>query len=166
MKGEEIMNENETSELISQSTDVVLSAASSLVGFAIGGPVGAIIGSTLSPTAKLAVKAGQIWQQRRYARLTSIVDRAFQRSGRDETSILQELADSPDWYNTIIQMIKQLADSDPELDILFSDIMANTISTRSDSERNRYIILNNSIKGMNRVQILILKNIFRDTFKK
>ena len=37
-----------------QTSNIALSAASSLVGFAIGGPVGAVVGGTMSPTVKLA----------------------------------------------------------------------------------------------------------------
>lgn len=154
------MNENERKELFAQSTDIALSAAGSLVGFAIGGPVGAVAGGVLSPTTKLAVKAGRLWMQRRKERLTNIVERAFHRSGKSEEVILQEIIDSPDWSDSIMSMILQLVDSDPELDLLFSEIMASAISASDDSERNRLMVLNNSIKGINKVQVFILKNIY------
>lgn len=154
------MNEIEKKELTSQSTDIAFSAVSSLVGFAIGGPVGAVVGGVLSPSTKLAIKVGQLWLQRRKVRLISIVEQAFHRSGKTEDVILQEMIDSPDWCDTIISMIKQLADSDPELDLLFSEIMASAINADNENERNRLIALNNSIKGMNKVQILILKYMY------
>lgn len=154
------MIENERKELFAQSTDIALSAAGSLVGFAIGGPVGAVAGGVLSPTTKLAVKAGRLWMQRRKERLTNIVERAFHRSGKSEEVILQEIIDSPDWSDSIMSMILQLVDSDPELDLLFSEIMASAISASDDSERNRLMVLNNSIKGINKVQVFILKNIY------
>lgn len=154
------MYENEKKELASQSTDIALSAAGSLVGFAIGGPVGSIVGGALSPTAKLAIKVGELWVQRRQMRLTSIVERAFRQSGRNVEEILQEMIDSPDWCNTIISMIQKLADSNPELDALFSEIIASTISTREESERNRLVALNNSIKDMSKVQLFILKHLY------
>lgn len=154
------MNENERKELFAQSTDIALSAAGSLVGFEIGGPVGAVAGGVLSPTTKLAVKAGRLWMQRRKERLTNVVERAFHRSGKSEEVILQEIIDSPDWSDSIMSMILQLVDSDPELDLLFSEIMASAISASDDSERNRLMVLNNSIKGINKVQVFILKSIY------
>lgn len=160
--GVEYMSEIETNEIVSQSTDIALSAAGSLVGFAMGGPVGAVVGSVLSPTTKLAVKAGQLWLHRRQMRLTSIVEHAFYRSGRNEDEILQEMIDSPDWCDTIIFMIQQLVNSDPELDLLFSEIMAHTINAKEESERNRLIVLNNAIKGLNKVQALILKHMYHE----
>lgn len=147
-------------ELVLQSTDIALSAAGALVGFAIGGPVGTIVGGVFPPTTKLAVKAGQLWIQRRQVRLTNIVERAFRRSGKSEEIILQELIDSPDWCDNMVSMIQQLANSDPELDMLFSEIMASAISSNNESERNRLVVLNNSIKGMNKVQVLILKDMY------
>lgn len=154
------MNETEKKDLVSQSTDIALSTAGSLVGFAMGGPVGAAVGGALPPTAKLAMKAGQLWLQRRKIRLTAIVERAFRRSGKSEDEILQEIIDSSDWCDTIMSMIKQLADSDPKLDMLFSEIMASAIKAGDESERNRLIVLNNSIQGMNKVQMLIIKSIY------
>lgn len=154
------MNEIENTKLISSSADIMLSAAGALVGFSIGGPVGAAVGSAFSPTTKLALQVGQLWLQRRQTRLVAIVERAFRRSGRSEDEILQGFIDSSDWCDAIMSMIQQLVDSDPELDILFSEIMAYTISASEESERNRLIVLNNSIKGMNKVQVKILRIIY------
>lgn len=159
-KGVVLMDEKDKKELMSQSTDIALSAISSLVGFVIGGPVGAVAGGVFSPTTKLAVKAGEIWFQRRQERLTNIVERAFKWSGKSEETILQEIIDSPDWCDDIISMIQQLTENDPELDVLFSKLMASAIRAIDESERNRLIVLNNSIKGMNKVQVLILKNMY------
>lgn len=152
------MNNEEKSELIAQSADIALSAAGSLVGLVIGGPVGAIAGGVLSPTTKLAVTAGQLWLRRRKERLIKIVDRAFHRSGVSEDAIYQEMIDSPEWCDTLISMIRHLSESDPELDLLFSEIMACSIRSEDETDRNRYIVLYDSIKGINKVQLHILKN--------
>lgn len=154
------MEEKDKKELTAQSADIVFSAAGSLVGFVIGGPIGAVAGGVISPTTKLAVKVGQLWMQKRKERLTNIVERAFYWSGKSEEAILQEMIESPDWCDSMMSMIQQLLDSDPELDVLFSEIIASAISASNDSERNRLIVLSNSIKGMNKVQILILKYMY------
>ena len=70
------------------------------------------------------------------------------------------MIESLDWCDCMMSMIQQLVDSDPELDMLFSEIMASAIGANNDSERNRLIVLNNSIKGMNKVQVLILKDMY------
>ena len=144
------MEEKDKKELTAQSADIVFSAAGSLVGFVIGGPIGAVAGGVISPTTKLVVKVGQLWMQKRKERLTNIVERAFYWSGKSEEAILQEMIESPDWCDSMMSMIQQLLDSDPELDVLFSEIIASAISASNDSERNRLIVLSNSIKGMNK----------------
>lgn len=154
------MNNDEKKELASQSTDIALSAVGALVGLAFTGPAGAVAGGILPPAVKLAITAGQLWLQRRKERLSKIVSRAFQRSGECEDAIFQEMIDSPDWCDTIVSMIRQLADSDPELDMLFSEIMASAISAKDETDRNRFIVLYNSIKGINKVQLLILKQMY------
>lgn len=154
------MNKTEKSEIVSQTTDIAFSAVGALVGFAIGGPVGAVAGGAIPPSTKLAIKVGEMWFQRHKIRINNIVKKAFQKSGKSEETILQEMIDCPEWSDTIMSMIKQLVDSDPELDALFSEIIALTISADDEDERNRFILLNNSIKGINKIQLLIIKHIY------
>lgn len=154
------MNDKDKKELVSQSTDIALSGVGSLVGFAIGGPVGAIAGGVIAPTTKLAIKAGELWVEWCRRRLENIVNTAVIHSGKNSNDIFQEMIDSPEWCNTIISMIRHLMDSDPELDVLFSEIMASAIGANDDNERNRMVVLSDSIIGLNKIQILILKHIY------
>lgn len=154
------MESKNIKELKSQSTEIALSAIGTLVGLAIGGPVGAIAGGVVPPVTKLAITAGTLWYDRRKKRLVNVVNRAFAQSGKTESEIFQEMIDSPEWCDTIISMIRQLADNDPELDMLFSQIMASAISAQEERERNRFIVLHNAIRGMNKVQLLILKHMY------
>lgn len=159
-KGVVFMDENKKSDLLDYSSEMILSTAGSLVGFVIGGPIGAAAGGAFSPTTKMAIKVGQLWLQKRKNRMTNIVERAFIRSGKNEETIIQEMISSQDWCDSMMSMIQQLADGDPELDVLFSEIMALAISSDDEGERNRLIVLNSSIKGMNKVQVLILKEMY------
>ena len=142
------------------TTDIVLSAASSLVGFAIGGPIGATVGGVMTPTAKLAYQLVCSWNERRRARISKVVEDAFIASGRKDEDIFHELLDNPEWADSIISMIQQLVYTDPELDKLFTEIMASAIKTNDENERNRLIVLNSSIKGLNKIQIQILRCIY------
>lgn len=147
-------------EIRSQTTDIALSTASSLAGFAIGGPAGAVVGGIMAPTVKLTYQLINSWYERRKARITNVVEGAFENSGRDEEDILHELLEDSEWADAIISMIQQLVYSDPELDNLFTQIMAATIKTGDKNERNRLIVLNNSIKGLNRVQVQIIRCLY------
>lgn len=146
----------------SQTTDIALSAASSLAGFAIGGPAGAVIGGVMTPTVKLTYKLINSWYERRRVRIANVVEEAFTNSGRKEEDILQELLENPEWADSIVSMIQQLVYSDPELDKLFAQIMASAIKTDDKNERNRLIVLNSSIKGLNRVQVQIIRCLYNE----
>lgn len=145
--------------LVVQSTEIAVSAVGSLVGFAIGGPVGAVVGGTTPPTVKLAYKVIKSWSDRRNFRIISIVEKAFRKSERSDDDILEDLLLDPEWSDMMIKMIQQLVFTDPELDNLFSEIMASAIKTNDHKEKNRLIVLYDSIKGLNKVQIQIVKYI-------
>ena len=154
------MNKHEKNELYTQSTEIALSGVSSLVGFAIGGPTGAVVGGVMTPTAKLAYQLVKSCSDRRKKRVVNVVEQAFIGSGKKEEDILQELLDNPEWADSIITMIQQLLYTDPELDELFSEIMSLVIKTDNDKERNRLIVFNSSIKGLNKVQVQIIRCIY------
>lgn len=153
---------NNKDDIVEHTTEVMISAAGSLVGFAIGGPLGAVVGGAMTPTTKLAYKLVCSWNERRKARITNIVEAAFSKSGRNEEDILQELIEDSEWADTIISMIQQLVYTDPELDKLFVEIMASAIKTNDKGERGRLLVLNSAIKGLNRIQIQIIKYLYNE----
>lgn len=155
---------NNKDDIAGQTTEVMISAAGSLVGFAIGGPLGAVVGGAMTPTAKLTYKLVCSWNERRKVRITNVVEAAFSKSGRNEEDILHELIEDSEWADTIISMIQQLIYTDPELDKLYVEIMASVIKTNDKSERNRLMILNSAIKGLNRVQIQIIKYLYNESY--
>ncbi len=154
------MQEKEKNEIINSSTDLALSATGTLVGLAIGGPVGAIAGGILPPSVKLATKVYSIWMERRKERMTSIVDNAISKSNKTEEEILEEMAANPEWCDKIMSMIRQIADNDPSLDALFSELLSLAIKTRDTDEQNRLIVLSNSVVGLNRVQLIIVRDLY------
>lgn len=74
--------------------------------------------------------------------------------------ILNELMVDTEWSDVMLSMIRQLIDTDPELDEVFSTLMASAIRTDDSHERKRLIVLNTSIKGLNRVQLQIIRGIY------
>lgn len=146
--------------VIEQTTEIAVSAAGALVGYAIGGPEGAVIGSITVPASKLASEIMRDWVKRRISRVTWIVDRAFQLSSKKEIDILNEMQNNPEWADKIIDMIQKLADSDPKLANLFSMILSSAIDAHGEGERNRLVILYESINGLNFVQIQIIMKLY------
>lgn len=151
-------------KLSTQTKDIALSAASSLAGFAIGGAVGSVIGGVMTPTVKLTYQLINSWCERRRVRIANVVEEAFANSGRKEEDILQELLDDSEWADSIVSMIQQLVYTDPELDKVFTQIMASAIKSDDMNERNRLIVLNSSIKGLNGIQVQIIMCLFNNNF--
>lgn len=145
--------------LMVQSTEIAVSTVSSLVGFAIGGPIGTVVGGAMPSTAKLAYRVIKSWSDRRNIRIISIVEKAFDKSGKSDNDILEELLSNPEWSDMMIKMIQQLVFTDPELDNLFTEIISTAIKTTDRKEKNRLIVLYDSIKGLNKVQVQIVKYI-------
>lgn len=150
---------DEKSNIPTKVADIAISAASALVGFTIGGPIGATIGGAITPTTKLAYQLVNSWNERRKTRIIKVVENAFAKSGKSDENILCELIGNSEWADSIILMIQQLMSTDPELDWLFTDIMASAIKTDDENERNRLLVLNSSIKGLNKIQLQIIRSI-------
>lgn len=151
---------DEKNNISTKVADIAISAASALVGFTIGGPIGATIGGAITPTTKLVYQLVHSWDERRKTRIIKVVEDAFVKSGKSDENILCELLDNSEWADSIISMIQQLVSTDPELDVLFTDIMASAIKTNDENERNRLLVLNSSIKGLNKIQLQIIRSIY------
>lgn len=143
----------------SQSTEIAITAASSLVGFAMGGPIGAVIGGVTTPAIKLAYQIVQQWTERRKQRIAMALDRAFSQTNISDEEVLERLSNDASLSDDIIRLLRQLIDTDPELDALFASIIASLISKPDVEERRRLTVLSNSIRGLNSVQMQIIQAI-------
>lgn len=145
--------------LVSQSAEIAITAASSLVGFVMGGPLGAVVGGVTTPVIKLAYQIVQQWADRRKQRLSSALDKAFSQTGLSDEDVLKRLSNDPLLSDDTIRLLRQLIDTDPELDALFASIIASLISTPEADERRRLIVLSDSIRGLSSVQLQIIQTI-------
>lgn len=149
----------EEKKAISKIVDIGVSAGSALVGFAIGGPVGAVVGGAIPPAVQMAKSLFDEYKVRQSKRLSSIVNKAFENSELTDEQILERLKINPQLTDEIIRMIRQMEGTSTELDAVFSVILCNAIS-KDDYESRRSIVLFDSIKGMNKVQIELLGLIY------
>ena len=153
-------NENKIdtgNEIKSQSVEMTISAASSLVGFAIGGPIGAVIGGATTPAVKLSYQIVQQWIERRKHRISTALDKAFSQTKISDEDVLLSLSNDSALADDIMRLLRQLVDTDPELDSLFARIIASMIIQPDIEERKRLSLLGSAIKGINSVQMHIIK---------
>ena len=148
---------NTGNEIKSQSVEMTISAASSLVGFAIGGPIGAVIGGATTPAVKLSYQIVQQWIERRKHRISTALDKAFSQTKISDEDVLLSLSNDSALADDIMRLLRQLVDTDPELDSLFARIIASMIIQPDIEERKRLSLLGSAIKGINSVQMHIIK---------
>lgn len=151
------MTSNEKKDVQVQTVELAVTAASSLVGFAIGGPIGAVVGGVTTPVVALSRNIVQMWTERRKKRLSTALDMSFSQTGLSDEEVLLTLTEDTCLSDDVIRLLRQLVDTDPELDLLFSTIIASMIQTKEDKERKRLLVLSDAIKGLNDVQIQIIK---------
>lgn len=135
--------------------EISISAGSALVGFAVGGPIGAAVGGALPPALQMV---GSLWEEyktRQKLRLTKIVESAFANSGLSDEQIFEKLHLNPQLTDDVIRMIRQMEGTDSELDAIFSAIISSVI-TEDEKESRRLVVLYDSIKGMNKIQVKLL----------
>lgn len=140
-------------------TEIGFSAGGALVGFAIGGPVGATVGGALPPALQMINSLWEEYKARQRERLTSIVEEAFSNSGLTDEQIFEKLHLNPQLTDDVIRMIRQMEGTDSELDSLFSAILTSVL-TEDEKERRRLVVLYDSIKGMNKVQVELLNTTY------
>ncbi len=140
--------------------EIGVSAAGALVGFAIGGPVGATVGGIIPPTAKAISAVWESYRERQRERLTNIVESAVVDAGMTDEEFISKLEADDKLMDGLVKMIEQLRDTDPDIDRVFSAIISGVIST-DEINRRRYLVLYEAIRGLNKVQVDILSTMYK-----
>ncbi len=148
------MSNDETKK---QSTEVAITAAGALVGFAIGGPIGAVVGGTTAPAVKLAHQIIQKWMDRRKQRITNALNSVIAQSGLSDEKVFEKLENNEELSDDIVRLLRQLLDTDPELDTFFAKVIVGLIVSDDRNEANRLLVLSDAVKGLNRVQVQIIR---------
>ncbi len=148
-------------EIISKSEETALSIASALVGYAIGGPFGAVVAGSCSSGVQLVQEIAKSWNERRQRRISKIIENAILESGRSIDEITGILLYNTDCTDSLMLMIQQLLYTDPELDELFSHLVAEILKSEEEGKQRRLIVLSDSLKGINKVQLMILMAIYK-----
>ena len=129
----------------------------SLVSFALGVPIGVSTGDGSGPTVKLAQQLVEHWVDRRKQRITDALKKAFSQANMSDDAILIKLSNDEGLADDIILLIRKLIDTDPQMDYLFASIISSMISEPNGQERKRLLVLSEAIKGINYIQMQIIK---------
>ncbi len=132
------------------------SLGSALIGYALGGPLGAVVANTTLPLLKLTAGMFGGWLDRRARRMNSVIERAISQSKTKEKDILLRIEQDPEWGDHVVTLLQGLFETDPELDSLYAILLSKLFQETKNDEEQRLIVLGASIKGLNRVQLSIM----------
>ncbi len=149
-------NDIVTQSNIEQSGEVMVSMGSALVGYILGGPMGAIIANSTLPFIKLTTNILEGWLERKARRMSFVVDKAISLSGMNNTEVLLRLQSNTNLVDDVVKLLQYLFDTDTELDMLFSVLLSKLFQDTGYEEEQRLIILGTAIKGLNKVQLSIM----------
>ena len=134
----------------------MVSMGSALVGYILGGPMGAIIANSTLPFIKLTTNILEGWLERKARRMSFVVDKAISLSGMNNTEVLLRLQSNTNLVDDVVKLLQYLFDTDTELDMLFSVLLSKLFQDTGYEEEQRLIILGTAIKGLNKVQLSIM----------
>ena len=132
--------------------------AGTLVGLALGGPLGAVVGAATSPLLAKAARVGSRAWNRRRARAIATVDDAFRIAGTSPEVALDGLLDDAEKADDFLRLLSQAAESDQSLTTAFSSLMAQVLAApQSDPVSERVAIIGESLRGLRATHVRILQ---------
>lgn len=137
--------------------------AGALAGFVIGGPVGAVIGATTTPGLSLANKILLNRNERIYLKINNLIKDAFSITKLSDEKLLEELDSNTIKVDHMFDLLQNSIIQDPEMDIIFSNIIAQIIVSENEKELDRVIIIKDAIKNIRHIHIKILEILFNKT---
>jgi len=145
----------DATELVIDTTSSVVGA---LVGFAIGGPVGAVLGGAASPVMARVGRIATGALARRNARLERVATAALASIDGEVDSGLRRLEAAPESADTFFQLLNQVVDSDEALDAAFAALLGEVV--RGDRiEIERAVMIADSLRGLRTTQMRVLQAI-------
>lgn len=154
--------EAKSSEIVSAKdfVDIGSSIIGSIVGLAIGGPVGAVIGATTPPSLVMACRVASSFIERKYKRTNNVVEKALSLANVTPEEAVEKLNSNDKLADSFINLLRMASESDTSIDDIMSSILASCLTTSSNAERERLLILSDSLYNMRTTHILILKALY------
>lgn len=131
--------------------DTSSAAVGAIVGFAIGGPFGAVVGGAASP---LMAKAGRV-ALGEYARRKARAEALVMAGLGDVDAGLDQLEANDSRADTFMRLIRQAVDSEPALDAAFASILRTVVAGGTD-EAERAAMIGDGLRGLRSTQLRIL----------
>lgn len=136
------------------------SIVGSIVGLAIGGPVGAVIGATTTPSLVVAYNFANRFLERKYEKTKKIAEKSLLIANIQPEKALEKLNSNDELADSYISLLRIASEADTSIDDIMSSVLAACLTASSNKERERLLILSDSLDNMRTTHILILKALY------
>ncbi len=136
------------------------SIVGSIVGLAIGGPVGAVIGATTTPSLVVVYNFANRFIERKYEKTKKIAEKSLVIANIQPEEALEKLNLNDDLADSYINLLRIASEADANIADVMSSVLAACLTASSNKERERLLILSDSLDKMRKTHILILKALY------
>jgi hypothetical protein len=119
--------------------------------------VGAIVGATTSPAMVMTYNILNRAFERRKERTIQVVENAFNIAKITPDDAILLLNSNDNKVDDLISLLRIIAETDPSIDNVLSSIIGENLKIKSKYNRDRLLILADSIRNMRSMHLQILK---------
>lgn len=146
------------SDLVTNATiDSGSAVVGALVGLSVGGPAGAVLGAVASPLASAATRFAVRSYNRRVKRVETVLKNAIDSSEISRVDIEEKLNRDEQLVDDIVLILTQIHTFDLGFDEIIQSILSEIIVSESEQNRDRMLILADTIRGLRRAHVQIIK---------
>jgi len=128
-----------------------------IVGLALGGPVGAIAGAAVAPVISTTVKIVQRALHERHERAKRVMEQSLNEANLSPEQVLALMGDSTEKTESVLRLLEQASKSDPSLEQVLQSILSSTFLSETEIQRERLLIIADAIDGMRVIHMRILE---------
>ena len=143
-------------EIEKDMVNISSSVTGALVGLAVGGPPGALIGATVSPLITMTHGVISRAINRKRERAKKILNQAFSISRLSPEDAINLLNIDDNKTDDFLRLLKVVSESDEHLDDILANLLSQTLKSKTDTDRERLLILGDALKNMRSTHIKII----------
>lgn len=146
-----------------EATGVLIDAGGgitgALVGLVVGGPPGALAGAAVGSLTSRAAQAIEQAAKRRQARTAQALMSAMMATHHTDEDLIEILEAADETADMLIGLIHSAMLADETLAETYGELMKGLLSSESSIDRERIMILTDSLRGLRTTHVRILKHL-------
>lgn len=147
------------SDLTGEAINISGAVTGALVGLALGGPVGSVLGAATQPVVVMTARVVHDVLERKRMRGQAVVEQALRNARMDSDFAITILSDDPDKTDDFISLLRTIAESDPSIDVVVAALLSETLLSDNELKRERLRIIGDAIRHLRGTHLHILRSL-------